>query len=343
MDSDDIIDETNGRKLWELARLSVPENLLGFVIKVHCPSAGADGQFDVTAVDHCKLFRNRPDLRFDHRIHEQILGAINAVKGDVAFTDLFVVHAGADRTPEGLWRKLKRDMRLLKKDLREKPDHPFVLFNLGMTYADAHKHRKAIQALERSIEVASPNESHLRKAYALLVSSYVGANRPREARDACQRGRELFPKDPELLFRQAILLHAAGKLAEAASAYLGALANEDQKHFSSIDVGIVGYKSRQNLTVVYTAMGDRDKAEEQWRLITQEVPAYREGWRGLGNSMLARGDHEAATTLARQLTSHPSESWRTCRDDEADDTASACFRMVGERPGFDECSVQSAK
>ena len=54
----------------------------------------------MTMVDHVKLFRNRPDLRFDGRIHEQILPAIRGAGGEVAWTDLYVVHSGSDQTPE---------------------------------------------------------------------------------------------------------------------------------------------------------------------------------------------------------------------------------------------------
>jgi GT2 family glycosyltransferase len=69
MDSDDIIDPENGRKLRELAyRQHDPKNL-GYIMQVHCPGKGFDGMHDVTIVDHLKLFRNRPDLRFEGRIH----------------------------------------------------------------------------------------------------------------------------------------------------------------------------------------------------------------------------------------------------------------------------------
>jgi len=52
-------------------------------------------------VHHAKLFRNRPDIRFDGRVHEQVMDSINRLEGEVVFTSLFVVHAGADQTPEG--------------------------------------------------------------------------------------------------------------------------------------------------------------------------------------------------------------------------------------------------
>ena len=42
-------------------------------------------------VDHCKVFRNRSDIRFEGRIHEQVLGSIRRAGGEVVYTPLFVV------------------------------------------------------------------------------------------------------------------------------------------------------------------------------------------------------------------------------------------------------------
>ena len=85
----------------------VDPSVLGHVIQVHCPGGGEDGdaETDVTVVDHVKLIRNRPDLRFEGRIHEQILPAIRRAGGTVAWTDLYVVHSGSDPGPEAQERK----------------------------------------------------------------------------------------------------------------------------------------------------------------------------------------------------------------------------------------------
>src|SRR6202023_49306 len=65
MDSDDSIDDANGSGLEALADGPHREGVLAYMIQVHCPGRGPDGQENMTGVDHVKLFRNRPDLRFD--------------------------------------------------------------------------------------------------------------------------------------------------------------------------------------------------------------------------------------------------------------------------------------
>ncbi len=238
----------------------VGPKVLGYVMQVHCPGGGEDGDPDsnVTVVDHVKLIRNRPELRFEGRVHEQILPAIRRAGGTVAWTDLYVVHSGSDPSPEAQERKRRRDLHLLHLELREQPHHPFTLFNIGMTYADGGRFEEADEFLRRSIRHSAPDESHLRKAYALLVYAEMRQGRRDEALATCRRGLDLFPQDVELRFREGVVLHELGRLEEAAQAYRTVLAVREGRHFTSIDLGLTGFKARQNLAVVYTDLGGLD-------------------------------------------------------------------------------------
>jgi FkbM family methyltransferase len=305
MDSDDTIDAENGRKLRELALGEGDPSVLGHVVQVHCPGPGPEGEADVTVVDHVKLFRNLPGLRFERRIHEQIIPAIRRAGGQIAWSNVFVVHTGYDHSPEGQKRKLDRDLHLLNLELAEEPDHPFTLFNLGMTHADTGRHAEAVGFLRRSIAHSGPGESHLRKAYALLAHSLQQMGGTEEAWHACREGLTQFPQDAELLFRQAGLLQAQGKLAEAVRAYEELFLACEERHFSSVVRGLQGHLARHNLAVGLTDLGELARAEEQWRRVVGEAPRYRPGWRGLGESLLAQGKLDEAAGLAQELQAGP--------------------------------------
>lgn len=295
MDSDDTISEACGRSLRTLADGEHLANVLGYVVQVHCPGPH-NNRHDVTAVDHVKLFRNRPELRFEHRIHEQILPAIRRLGGEVAFTDLYVVHSGADHTIEGRQRKLERDFKLLHLDLQERPDHPFVLFNLGMTHADVQQHVEAVGWLARCLEVSHPKESHVRKTYALLISSLMQLRDYQHAALACQKAAELYPNDKEIQFRRAMLAHDQGMFEEAARLYLQVLTPAVDRHFASVDLGLSGFKARHNLALVYEDMGRRDLAESEWRKILAEQPGYLAARIGVIECLIHRNSDEEAVT-----------------------------------------------
>ena len=178
MDSDDTIDAANGRKLRDVAASRHSPELLGFVVQVHCPLADPDAEHaSAVVVDHVKLLRNDPRLRFSGRIHEQILPAIRRAGGEVAWTDIAVQHSGADVSPEGRRRKHARDLRLLSLELAAQPDDSFALFNLGMTLLDAGQAEEALLQLCRSLQLSEPGKSHVRKIHALLVQAYAALGR----------------------------------------------------------------------------------------------------------------------------------------------------------------------
>ena len=283
MDSDDTLPEACGRKLRELACGNHLDAVLGYIIQVHCPGETPD---DVTVVDHVKLLRNRPDLRFEFHIHEQILPAIRRAGGEVAWTDLYVVHSGSDKTPAGRARKFTRDFKLLALDLAQHPDHPFVLFNLGMTCADAGRQEDAVEYLTRCIAVSGPQESHLRKAYALLIGSLMQLGRAEEACDCVARSLQLYPQDKELLFRQAMLFHQQGQLRDAEQTYLRILQERTERHFTSVDRGIADHKARHNLAIVYEDLREPHLARQVWTDLLQSRPDYEPALSGIRRNVI---------------------------------------------------------
>jgi GT2 family glycosyltransferase/tetratricopeptide (TPR) repeat protein/2-polyprenyl-3-methyl-5-hydroxy-6-metoxy-1,4-benzoquinol methylase len=303
MDSDDTIDPDCGCKLRQLALQDPGPSILGHVIQVHCPGPPGEDEDNVTEVDHVKLFRNLPELRFEGRIHEQILPAIRRLGGEVAWTDLFVTHTGYDHTPEGQIRKKDRDLRLLHLEHRERGEHTFTLFNLGMTYADIGQPREAVEYLQRCIACSQQTESHLRKAFALLVHSLRQLGRKEVAWQVCEDGLKHFPQDPELTFRRAILLHDRGQLELAVRMYLELLGDNPERHFTSVDRGIRSFKARFNLALVYEDLGDLAQAEEQCRLAVKEQPGFRAAWHELANLLLRQGRQDEALRMADQLLS----------------------------------------
>ncbi|MDB5297291.1 MAG: wbbL 5 [Phycisphaerales bacterium] len=302
MDADDVIDADNARRLRAVALADdAPADLLGHVVRVHCPGGGGDNEpgedgsagvvgEGVTAVDHVKLVRNRPDVRFSGRIHEQLLPAIRRAGGRVGWTDLFVVHAGADRSAAGQRKKLDRDLRLLALELSDHPGHTFALFNLGMTLAAAGRPDEALAALYASREAAGDADSHLRKVFALIAACEAAAGRAGRAADACAAGLALFPEDPELLFRRASLWQRVGRPADAVRLYRRLLCRDRvPRHFTSVDLGLVGYKARHNLATALEEVGDLSAAETEYRLATTAAPTFRPAWRGLFAVLLRQG------------------------------------------------------
>lgn len=261
MDADDTLPWATGEGIVR-AVLNAPSRLAGFFMRVRFVT---DDPTFGTVVDHVKLFRNKPGLKWEHRIHEQILPSLRERVGDVGRLDVEVLHSGYDTSEEGQARKRERDAKLLALELKEKPDHPFVLFNIGMTHHYNREYDKAEEFLSRSIERCRAGETILRKAYALLAVSQSLLGKKDEALMTTLSGLEACPGDPELLYRKGQLLAEADRPAEAAEAYRAVIGQDISGHFSSIELGILGPGVHVNLALVLARLGNYREAADHLR------------------------------------------------------------------------------
>jgi tetratricopeptide (TPR) repeat protein len=172
----------------------------------------------VAVVDQAKLFRLRPDVRFEYRVHEQILPAVLRRSGTVVPTDVVFRHVGY-HDPALKKRKLERNLRLLRLQDAERPDDPFTLYNLGGVCLDLRDVKAATAFFRRTLERSPPGYTLTPKTYALLTQCLRQAGRPEEALKACREGRGRFPGDAELLFHEGLLLEKRGRRARPKRAY----------------------------------------------------------------------------------------------------------------------------
>lgn len=223
-----------------------------------------------------------------------------------------MIHSGYDHSAVGQARKLERDLRILHAELGERPGHPFTLFNLGMTCADASRHAEAVDFLDRCVAASGERDSHVRKAFAYLVSSHLAVGREDRAEAACGEGLRRFPLDAELRFRRGLLRHRRGDLAGAAAAYRDLLDRGEGPHFGSAVAGLRGHLARHNLALVLEESGDWDGADGQWRAVLAERPDYRPGWRWRGALLARTGRLAEADRLADELLANEwgtAEGW----------------------------------
>jgi hypothetical protein len=172
--------------------------------------AGTPGG-EATDVTHVRLFRNRPDHRWQYRVHEQIVPALLRSGAAIRFTDIVITHTGYE--DQALRRrKLERNLRLLHLDHAEHPDEPFILFNLGWSHLDLGRPAEALPFLRRSLERCTPGVSIVPKLYALLAQCHRQLGQPAESLAACRAGLARCPGDPELLFVEGAVREQQGDL-----------------------------------------------------------------------------------------------------------------------------------
>ncbi len=284
LDADDVVEPPERAKLVALLagldpldeslRKPAGQGPVAYVVKCAC-DPGEDGSGGETVVDHIRLFPVGEAIRWTYRVHEQILPALRRAGVPVRWTDLTVRHTGyADRALRA--RKLVRDARILREELEERPDDPFVLFNLGAIAIERQEWRESLGLLRRSLERSAPTDSITRKLFALIARAHQMLGEPREALAACTAGLGHDPDDAELLFRAAVIRRNTGDAKGARRCWERILTLRRPQEFASLDQGIYGHLTRRNLAALAAERGDRDEEMRLWHAVLAECPGDRE-------------------------------------------------------------------
>jgi tetratricopeptide (TPR) repeat protein len=292
LDADEFLDDTNRGRLRALLDGLGEENC-AYVLQQR--SRVAWDKVSRIVLDRVCLFRNRPDHRWQYRVHEQIMPALLSTGARVIRTDIAVDHSGYE-DPAVLRRKAERNLPLLQLDHEDRPDDPFTRFNLGWTLLNLGRAADAWPHLVGALE-ASELIAHLLPWLCVLQARCLRRlGRTEEALAAFEAARARFPGDATLHFEEALLRQECGDLAgaEARLRHLldgpsGPAPVSDPSRPAPTREGLHGYLARHHLALVLSAQGRPAEAEALWRVVLAEQPAFAPAGVQFGELLLDQG------------------------------------------------------
>jgi tetratricopeptide (TPR) repeat protein len=299
LDADDRLDEDNRRRLRDLFA-GLKDEVAGYVVNYLSLAAGGTGA--ATVIEDVRLFRNHPAVRWQYRIHEQILPALERAGGVIRRSDVVIQTVGY-QDPAVLRRKQERNLRLLLMENAEHPDDPYMLFHLGWNYVSAGQTRQGLPFLKRSLGLAKPGDRFVPLAYCQLARGYYQAGQRPEALQVCRQGQRFFPEQAELVFLESILLGELGDLRGSENCLLRLV--QPGARFHATDPGLCGYKARQNLGVLYGRQKRFVEAEAQWKAVLAEQSGLIPAWLALADLWLAQGRPADLEQAVRGLQNTP--------------------------------------
>jgi|SRR6516164_1974872 glycosyltransferase involved in cell wall biosynthesis len=304
LDGDDRLDNDNRPKLRALIA-DLKDDNIAYVMRCLCPAATAEKSD--TLFDHVRLFRNLPGARWQYRVHEQILPALESLGAQIQRTDITIHHTGyQDETQKA--RKRERDLRLLLLEDAEHPGDPYTLFNLGWLYQESGALNDAWNYYRRSLEWVQPGQSFAPKLYAMFARVCRQLGRASEALAVCREGLARYPDHPEVLFQQAFCMYVLGDQIGTETSLLKLLtptAPADTSFDFGADTGLRSYVTRNNLAVLYRDQGRFADAEAQWKAALAERPSFIDAMLGLGELYLGQNRWEEMENVLAELEAGP--------------------------------------
>jgi tetratricopeptide (TPR) repeat protein len=278
------------------------ERYVAYLLNIRSPLKDAKGQAAVINA-WPRLFRNRAEIRYEGRVHEQISPSIARMGGMVAATDLVVDHLGYHQDFADQKSKQARNLALLRQQLAEQPDDPMVLFHLGEALGLGGQIEEAADAYRRAI--ARPNMPPQNAAVAhrglanclLRMGDYPGTVQACHDALALDEGYAL----PRLLAAMALCrLNRPAEAIEELDAYLD-LTEEGRPAARRV----LEHEPTPGFALAlkgdcWLSLGRREEAEAAFREALRRQPDAPEAFLGLGRIHSLRGDFpEAARAFER--------------------------------------------
>ena len=213
LDADEELDPTEGFRLKNI--LSLNSNLEGF----HLRLVNIISNTDIGDAIVLRVFKNRPEYRFEGKMHEQIVGSIERLNGPnfIGATDVKINHYGYDPNFADIEKKQKRNLDLLNSYPEDKRDGYFY-YSLGNEYARVENHDKALEIYQKALEIPIKNGErpvYLAYLYLNIAKVLSSSKRYKDEIEKLHEFENNFKNFKDLYFMECLAYIECNKLSEA--------------------------------------------------------------------------------------------------------------------------------
>jgi tetratricopeptide (TPR) repeat protein len=253
---------------------------------------------DGTAVSHAALrvFRNRPEYRFDGRLHEQIADKLPGYLPErLEWTPVRVEHYGYLQVVRDAKEKSRRNIEILRAQMAETANPtPFLHFNLGAELAAAGEVHAAVAEFETAwaavrADAALGAYGYVPSLASRLVKGLRAAGRLDEAWARGDEALELLPRFTDIVLEQGTIAHQRGEDRRAQELFERCLEMGDAPSRYTSIVGAGTFLALQALAQVHRGRGELERAQELLERALAEHPRYLGVVDPLAGVLLERG------------------------------------------------------
>jgi len=275
LDADEVLVDGDGPRLRELLGHTWREGV--FLTETNHVGDLEDG----AAVQHnaLRLFRNRPEYRFEGRVHEQFAHKLPTLPERIAYTQVRIEHFGYLGAVRDAKEKSRRNLELLERQVAEGVDTPFLHFNLGSERAAAGDVAGSLVHLSRAWEKLAEDPERLEYGYypslsARLVKALNANGRHQEAIAQADQILAELEGFTDLVLEQAMAHRGLGDRDAAIRELERCIAMGDAPARFSATVGAGTFHARNLLAETLIDAGRLADAEAQLQHVLEHHPAF---------------------------------------------------------------------
>lgn len=220
------------------------------------------------------LYRERVSRIFDKNlykyegtIHEQLVAAGNE-KIEVYSVPINIKHYGYTFEEVSRKDKIKRNIKILKKELAIKGLNPYILYQLGKTYYMNKEYKESVECFDRTLDFDLDTDLEYVQD---LIESYgyalINLQQYNEAMKLLNIYDE-FSRSSDFIFLTALIYMNNGFIEEAINEFEKAASMNNEKM-----LGVNSYLSYYNIGVIKECLGEKEEARKYYEKCGEYVPA----------------------------------------------------------------------
>ncbi|MGL5381189.1 tetratricopeptide repeat-containing glycosyltransferase family 2 protein [Clostridium sp.] len=165
-----------------------------------------------------RMFKNKPEYRFEGKMHEQIVQSIQQKGGlnCIGSTDIRILHYGYDPELADMKSKYERNINLLKS-YDEKDKDGYYYYVLGNEYARMDDFENAYQTYQQALKLTNRKCTHIFYPYLLINIAKIHSNSKKFAQSLkfIQSVKSTLPNFRDLYFMECMANIECGKVSDA--------------------------------------------------------------------------------------------------------------------------------
>lgn len=270
LDADECFAQGQKEKLWALC---ADETAAGYELRIKS-LLGHRGDEQVT--DYvCRLFRNKPEIKFRGSIHEQIASAVQSQSDQqLKRCDLEIIHYGYLNHIIEQKNKTERNLRLIKEALSADSKNKELLYALGTEYFQQADYSHALHIFEPLLASLPITEGYASDLFLKTMYALRETGRAKDATERIKQGLSVFPHFADLQELYAVLLMDEGQ-DDLALQVLGGM--QISSEYTSVS-GAGTYRTAYLKGVLLERQGEWQKACQAYEISLEYRPDYVPAW-----------------------------------------------------------------
>lgn len=278
MDADDEIKSEDKIKVLEL--INDNNTKLNAYFGETLSYSGNYTDYNIYSNLNIRFIKNNKGYKFVGDIHEQIMPGDEDAKKQafLGIVDIKFYHYGYLNDTIKQKNKRKRNMEIIEKLLKENPNNPFMLYNMGVEYSAKGDYLEALYYLKKAYANFNPSLGFGAKLILKMISCNEMLQRFDECLNLIEVGLSYYPTCTDYEFYRANIFYRQNKYASAIDSAKKCISMGEPPILLKEVSGVSTYRPYYLLGVIYAIIGDNDAAYDCYDKVLSLNPKFNDAF-----------------------------------------------------------------